>query len=82
VKGTGIMNFYTHFLDEMNGSSNNSAEIPHIIEQGDYLCVEASDSLLHIYRAVDTNEQVHPAVCQMEHNGRTYRLETIEDGKW
>jgi hypothetical protein len=78
------MNFYTHFLDEMNGSGNghSQGDLPMIREQGNYLCVEASDNLLHIYRAIEANEQVHPSVAQMHYNGRTYRLETIEDGKW
>jgi len=53
-----------------------------IVEQGNYLCIHEAGFPLHVYRLIGANEEIHPTVAQLEHNGRSYRLELIEDDKW
>lgn len=68
-------------MDEALGSGY-MLEGTHIIEQGNYLCIHEAGFPLHVYRLIEANEKIHPTVARLEHNGRSYRLELIEDEKW
>jgi hypothetical protein len=76
------MNFVEHFCDESNGSGVLSYEGPDVTERGNFLCVQSAQQPLHVYRRVETDEQVHPAVEQVVHNGVTYKLAWIDDDQW
>ncbi len=74
------MNFLHHFLDETNGSGYVDEGVS-ITENGSYLCIQCSEHPVHIYQLVESDEHVHPAVQQIEHNGRQYKLTWIEDSE-
>lgn len=75
------MNFAKHFLDESLGSGHPDDGI-RITEQGEYLCVQSSEHLVHVYQRVGTAEPVAASIAQMQHNGSTYKLAWIEDEQW
>jgi hypothetical protein len=76
-----MTNFIEHFLDESHGSGYPD-ESTRVVAQGDYLCFQTADHPVHVYQLVANGEPVHPAIAQMEHNGRMYKLAWIEDDKW
>jgi hypothetical protein len=52
-----------------------------ISENGNYLCVRWSEHPVYVYKLMQPGEQVHPYTCQFEYNGKTYRLDSIQDEK-
>ncbi len=52
-----------------------------VTEYGDYLCVQWSEHPVHVYKLIQPDEAIHPFTDRIEHNGRSYRLECIEDEK-
>jgi hypothetical protein len=53
----------------------------HVQENGQYLCVRWWEHPLHVYKLIQPGEYIHPFTQQIEHNGKSYRLEFIEDEK-
>lgn len=76
------MNFAQHFLDEAHGSGFIPDTSTTITANGEYLCVQNIHSSRYVYKVVNQTEEVHPAVEKIEHEGRLYRLEWIEDEQW
>jgi hypothetical protein len=66
--------------DEIDETRSPYADMQ-VIEQGNYLCVQWSDHPVHVYKRVQPGERVHPFTERIEHNGRDYRLELIDDEK-
>lgn len=52
-----------------------------ITEHGSYLCVQYCDHPVHIYKLVEPDDKLHPAIERIGHNGNVYGLVAIEDDK-
>jgi hypothetical protein len=52
-----------------------------VTEHGDFLCVQWSEHPPHIYRRIRPGDKVHRFTDRMEHDGKVYQLEYIEDEK-
>jgi hypothetical protein len=52
-----------------------------VSEHGDYLCIQWWEHPIHVYKLIQPGERIHPFTHQVVHNGKSYRLEWIEDEK-
>jgi hypothetical protein len=64
---------YDEFTDPTEGKQ--------VLANGDYLCVKYWEHPIHVYKRVQSGQQLHPFTDRMEHNGQLYGLAWIEDDK-
>jgi hypothetical protein len=69
------------YFGEADECSAAYADDVTIVERGDYLCIQWCDHPLYVYKRIRPGERIHHCIDRVEHNGRSYRLEFIQDEK-